>query len=234
MVTKFMKCNLFVFRHAETTDNSNGIFSGWRDPDLTPKGVLQAQQVAKQLENQKIDYAFTSHLLRAKRTLEIVLKPHVNVPVFVDDRLIERCYGTLQGKSKLELKAEKPEWFAKIHRGYDFAPPEGESLKMVESRTLPFIDQLKKWFQQDACNVAISCHGNSMRPIRRAFENLSLEQMLQLENPQDQAMEYALNIQHVNVDGAEECKLEKDWRNMLVPSSVKLATDPLNPLKQYY
>ena len=92
-----MICNLFVFRHAETTDNSNGIFSGWRDPDLTSKGLLQAQEVAQQLEQEKIDYAFTSHLLRAKRTLEIVLKPHLNVPVFVDDRLIERCYGTLAG-----------------------------------------------------------------------------------------------------------------------------------------
>ncbi len=225
---------MFVFRHAETIDNSNSIFSGWRDPDLTPKGLLQAQDVAKQLEQEKIDYAFTSHLLRAKNTLEIVLKPHLNVPVFMDDRLIERCYGTLQGKSKVELAAEKPEWFAKIHRGYDLAPPEGESLKMVESRTLPFIVQLKKWLQQNPGNVAISCHGNSMRPIRRAFENLSLEQMLKLENPQDQALEYALQIQHIKVDEAQELRIEKDWQSIVVPSSVKLATDPRNPLKQYY
>ncbi len=99
-----MICNLFVFRHAETTDNSNQIFSGWRDPDLTQKGLLQAQEIARQLEHEKIDYAFTSHLLRAKRTLEIVLKPHLKVPVFIDDRLIERCYGTLQGKSKIEMQ----------------------------------------------------------------------------------------------------------------------------------
>ena len=149
-----MICNLFVFRHAETTDNSNHIFSGWRDPDLTPKGLLQAQEIAQQLEQEKIDYAFTSHLLRAKKTLEIVLKPHLNVPVFIDDRLIERCYGTLQGKSKIEIAAEKPEWFAKVHRGYDFAPPEGESMKMVESRTLPFVVQLERWLQQNPGNVA--------------------------------------------------------------------------------
>src|SRR5665811_1455912 len=101
-----MICRLFVFRHAETTDNSNQLFSGWRDPDLTPKGLLQAQEVAQQLEQEKIDYAFTSHLLRAKRTLEIVLKPHLNVTVFIDDLLIERCYGTLQGNSKDELEPE--------------------------------------------------------------------------------------------------------------------------------
>ena len=229
-----MICNLFVFRHAETTDNSNNIFSGWRDPDLTPKGLLQAQEIAQQLEQEKIDYAFTSHLLRSKRTLEIVLKPHLNVPVFVDDRLIERCYGTLQGKSKVEIAAEKPEWFAKVHRGYDFVPPEGESLKMVESRTIPFVVQLERWLQKNPGNIAISCHGNSMRPIRRVFEHLSLKQMLQLENPQDQAMEYALHIHRVNVDGAEEHRIEKGWQSVVVPSSVKLATDPQNPLKQYY
>ena len=229
-----MKCNLFVFRHAETTDNSNGIFLGWRDPDLTPKGLLQAQKIAKQLEHEKIDYAFTSHLLRAKKTLEIVLKPHLNTPVFKDDRLIERCYGTLQGTSKAQLKAEKPEWYARIHRGYNFPPPDGESLKMVESRTLPFIVQFEKWLQQNPGNVAISCHGNSMRPLRRVFEHLSLEQMLQLENPQDQAMEYALEIPSINVDETEEGKLETNWLSLEIPSSVKLATDPRNPLKQYY
>ena len=229
-----MICNLFVFRHAETTDNSNGIFSGWRDPDLTPKGLLQAQEVAEQLKQEKIDYAFTSHLLRTKSTLEIVLKPHLNVPVFMDDRLIERCYGTLQGKSKMGLAAENPEWFAKIHRGYDFAPPEGESIKMVESRMLPFVVQLERWLQQNPGNVAISCHGNSMRPIRRVFEHLSLNQMLQLENPQDQSMEYALHVHSVKVNGTEDHRIEKDWQSVVVPSSVKLATDPRNPLKQYY
>ncbi len=229
-----MICNLFVFRHAETTDNGNQIFSGWRDPDLTPKGLLQAQEVALQLEREKIDYAFTSHLLRAKRTLEIVLKPHLSIPVFVDDRLIERCYGTLQGKSKVEVAAERPEWFAKVHRDYDFPPPEGESLKMVENRTLPFVVQLEGWLRQNPGNVAVSCHGNSMRPIRRVFEHLSLKQMLQLENPQNQAMEYALHIHHVKVDDVEERRLETDWHSIMVPSSVKLATDPRNPLKKYY
>jgi 2,3-bisphosphoglycerate-dependent phosphoglycerate mutase len=229
-----MICNLFVFRHAETTDNSNDVFSGWRDPDLTSKGLLQAQEIAQQLEQEKIDYAFTSHLLRAQRTLDIVLKLHPKVPVFIDDRLIERCYGMLQGKSKKEIAAEKPEWFAKVHRGYDFPPPEGESMKMVESRTLPFVMQLEGWLRQNPGNVAISCHGNSMRPIRRVFEHLSLKQMLHLENPQDKSMEYALHIHRVNLVEVEEGNLEKDWQSVVVPSFVTLATDLRNPLKQYY
>ncbi len=229
-----MICNLFVFRHAETTDNRDHIFSGWRDPDLTQKGLLQAQEIANQLKQEKIDYAFTSHLLRARRTLEIALEPHRDTPVFVDDRLIERCYGTLQGKSKVKTAAERPEWFNKIHRGYDFAPPEGESLKMVESRTLPFVEQLKRWLQKNPGNIAISCHGNSMRPIRRVFEHLSLNQMLELENPQDQAMEYALQVHLIDVNDGGEGRLETNWHGVMIPSSVKLATDKRNPLKPYY
>jgi 2,3-bisphosphoglycerate-dependent phosphoglycerate mutase len=228
-----MISNLFVFRHAETTDNSNHIFSGWRDPDLTQKGLIQAQEIAEQLQKEKIDWAFTSHLKRAKKTLEIVLKSHPNVPIFVDDRLIERCYGTLQGKSKIKVANERPEWFAKVHRGYDFPPPEGESLKMVENRTLPFVTQLEKWLQYHPGNVAISCHGNSMRPIRKVFEHLSLEQMLHLENPQDEAMEYVLQIHRVNISSAKS-ERRREWESVLVPSSVELASDPRNPLEKYY
>ncbi|MCW4019211.1 MAG: histidine phosphatase family protein [Candidatus Bathyarchaeota archaeon] len=225
---------MFVFRHAETTDNSNEVFSGWRDPDLTSKGVSQAQEVAEQLKKEKIDGAFTSHLKRARRTLEIVLENHPNVPVFVDDRLIERCYGVLQGTSKATLAAEKPEWFAKIHRGYDFSPPEGESLEMVEKRTLPFVSQLKDWLTQHPSNVAISCHNNSMRPIRWVFENLSLTQMLHLENPQDHAMEYKLQVHPLKADEEKEQTFKPSWQNITVPLSVKLASDPKNPLKKYY
>jgi 2,3-bisphosphoglycerate-dependent phosphoglycerate mutase len=223
-----------VFRHAETTDNANSIFSGWRDPDLTSKGLSQAQEIAEQLKQKKIDYAFTSHLKRARKTLEVVLESHINAPVFVDDHLIERCYGLLQGESKIEVAKERPQWFAKVHRGYDFPPPEGESLKMVEKRTDPFVLQLGRWLRGNPGNVAISCHGNSLRPIRRIFEHLSLKQMLQLENPQDRAMDYALNIHRVNVTCDEESGVEADWQGVLVPQDVQLATDARNPLKKYY
>jgi 2,3-bisphosphoglycerate-dependent phosphoglycerate mutase len=229
-----MLCKLFIFRHAETTDNSRKIFSGWRDPKLTLKGLSQAREIADQLGQDKIDYAFTSHLKRARKTLEIVLETHPAVPVFTDDRLIERCYGLLQGKSKRKVAMERPEWFAKVHRGYDFPPPEGESLKMVESRTLPFLGQLKEWLRQKPGNVAISCHGNSLRPIRRVFEHLSLKQMLQIENPQDRAMTYALHIHSVNVETFRNSTIKADWRGILVPRQVRLATDQRNPLKGYY
>jgi 2,3-bisphosphoglycerate-dependent phosphoglycerate mutase len=229
-----MLCKLFVFRHAETTDNSRGIFSGWRDAELTLKGLSQAREIAEQLRRDKIDYAFTSHLKRARKTLEVVLEKHPVIPVFTDDRLIERCYGLLQGKSKRKVARERPEWFAQIHRGYDFPPPGGESLKMVENRTLPFLAQLEEWLRQNQGNVAISCHGNSLRPIRRVFEHLSLKQMLQIENPQDRAMSYSLHVHSVNIGNSGKSTIRANWQGILVPRQVRLTTDQRNPLKKYY
>jgi 2,3-bisphosphoglycerate-dependent phosphoglycerate mutase len=229
-----MSCKLFVFRHAETFDNSRGIFSGWRDSDLTSKGLAQAQKIAEQLKRYRIDYAFTSHLKRARKTLDIVLEAHPLVPVYMDDRLIERCYGLLQGKSKRKVVLEDPDWFAQIHRGYELAPPKGESLRMVERRVLSFLKQLRDWLGQNSGNVAISCHGNSIRPIRRVFENLSLEQMLQFESPQDRALIYDLRLRNLRSGRLRGSLSIQNWKGVLVSRQVKLVTDPLNPLKNYY
>jgi 2,3-bisphosphoglycerate-dependent phosphoglycerate mutase len=229
-----MNYKLFVFRHAETFDNRRGIFSGWRDSELTSKGLAQAQEIAVQLKRYRIDYAFTSHLKRAQKTLELVLEAHPPVPVYKDDRLIERCYGLLQGKSKRKVAHENPEWYAKIHRGYELAPPKGESLRMVEKRVLSFLEQLKDWLGQNPGNVAISCHGNSIRPIRRVFEHLSLEQMLRLENPQDRALIYDLRLCNLRSERLRGRLSIQNWKGLLVSRQVKLAIDPLNPLKKYY
>jgi broad specificity phosphatase PhoE len=229
-----MICKLFVFRHAETVDNSRGIFSGWRDSELTLKGLAQAQEIAEQLKRYRIDYAFTSHLRRARKTLEIVLEAHPPIPVFMDDRLIERCYGLLQGRSKKRVAHADPDWYAQIHRGYEFAPPEGESLRMVEKRVLSFLEQLGEWLGQTPGNVAISCHSNSIRPIRRVFEHLSIEQMLQLESPQDRAIVYDLHLQNWSVESPRRRATKPDWKSIVISRKVKLATDPLNPLKKYY
>lgn len=229
-----MISKLFVFRHAETFDNNRGIFSGWRDSGLTTRGILQAQEIAKQLMRYKIDYAFTSHLKRAKQTLEIVLETHPPIPIFVDDRLIERCYGLLQGRSKKRVAHENPEFFAQFHRGYYAAPPEGESLEMVEKRVMSFFDQFREWLKQHPGNVAISCHSNSIRPLRRAFEKLSLTQMCKLESPQDRALVYDLDLGNSGLLYPKQKAFMAVWEGVLVSKQMKLATNLQNPLKKYY
>ena len=230
-----MICKLFVFRHAETFDNKNGVFSGWRDAKLTPKGVLEAEEIARQLAEFKIDYAFTSHLKRAKKTLKIVLKNHPQIPIFVDDRLIERCYGLLQGRTKRRLAFEEPEFYEQFHRGYDVAPPQGESLKMVEKRVKSFLSDLEEWLQKNPGNVAISCHNNSVRPFRKLFERLNLIQMCRIETPQNQAMIYNLELKNTDLSHlGKRLKVKAKWDGVLLSNHIKLATDPQNPLTKYY
>ncbi len=228
-----MICQLFVFRHSESIDNRNGVFSGWRNPSLTSEGFVQAQKIAKQLELYKIDYAFTSHLKRATQTLNVVLKRRVNIPVFVDDRLIERCYGLLQGKSKKTIEQQNPKLYAQFHRGYCVAPPEGESLAMVESRVIHFFAQLKAWLKQNPSNVAISCHNNSIRVFRRIFEDLNSTQMCEVESPQDKAFIYNLDLGSP-VTRQNQTVPRLKWKTVILPRQVRLATDPKNSLKIYY
>jgi broad specificity phosphatase PhoE len=229
-----MILKLFVFRHSEAFDNRRGIFSGWRDSELTLKGISQAQEIAEQLKRSRIDYAFTSHLRRAWKTLEIVLGAHPPVPVFMDDRLTERCYGLLQGRSKRRIAHENPDWYAQIHRGYEFAPLDGESLRMVEKRVLSFLEQLGDWLGQTPGNVAISCHSNSIRPIRRVFEHLSMKQMLQLETPHDCVIIYNLHQRDWGIESPRERATKLDWKGIVIPRKVRLATDTLNSLTVYY
>jgi len=105
---------------------------------------------------------------------------------------------------------------------------------MVEKRTLPLLVQLEAWLQRNPGNVAISSHGNTLRPIRRVFEHLSLQEMLQIENPQDLAMSYALQIHSIKIKSSSERDNTATWKGIIVPSNVKLATDPRNPLREYY
>lgn len=174
---------LIVFRHGESEDNLLKIFSGWRDVGLTPRGVQQAMALAELLKNKKIDVCITSPLRRTLDTAKYALKYHPHIKIETDQRIIERNYGDLMGTSKEELQMKNPGLAAKYRRAYDFPPPNGESLEMVETRVTPFILELKERMLRDRINVAISCHGNSMRIIRRHFEKLTLLEMCILENP---------------------------------------------------
>lgn len=174
---------IYVFRHGETHDNLNKVFSGWRDSKLTPLGIKQARILAEKLKNKEINICIVSPLSRSKDTAEIALKYHKDILFEEDKRIIERNYGELTGQSKEKWMKENPEMAIKYRRGYDFPPPKGESLRMVEARIFPFCDELVKRVKENNINIAISCHGNSMRAIRRYFEKLSIVEELTMENP---------------------------------------------------
>jgi len=190
-----MRVKIYLFRHGATQDNSEGVFSGWRDVPLNKKGIRDAKIVALRLRNKRFTLAFQSDLIRSKQTLSEVLKFHKHVRVITDSKIKERNYGALQGKTHWDI-AQKygTEKYDEWHRGYENKPPKGESLKDVEARVLEFIKSLIEIMRDEKVSVAISAHGNSMRAFRRYFEKLSTSEMCSLYNDYESVYEYDVEV----------------------------------------
>ena len=192
-------CKIYLFRHGQTYYNQGGHgkdkrFTGWKDSNLTPLGIKQAKKVAKKLKNKKIEAVFFTHLSRSKDTLKEVLRYHPECKIKIqDDRMIERNYGKLQGfRHKTIIKKYGLEKYQKWHRSYNIPPPRGESIKMVEKRVRAFIKDLFIFIKKNKVNVAISAHGNSMRPFRKYFEKTSIKKMMTWELPYDDYFVYSV------------------------------------------
>ncbi len=173
---------IYVFRHGETYDNRNKVFSGRRNTRVTPRGKKQAKILNGKFKNKQIDVCVTSSLRRSKDTAKIALKGK-KVKFEVDDRIIERSYGKLQGTSKAKLTADDPVKAVKYRRFFNYPPPKGESAKMVKERVFEFCDELVERIRKEGINVALSTHGNSMKMIRFYFEKLPIVEVLVQENP---------------------------------------------------
>ena len=177
---------LYVFRHGQTEDNANFIFSGWRDSVLTETGMEQAKILAEKLKDKKLHMLVASDQIRSIKTMELAVSLNdfaKKLEIHKEPRIKERCYGDLQGQSKLEMQLTDPEHLAEERRSYDFIPPNGESTAMVIKRVKTFIDEIVPLMKQYHMNVAVSCHGNSIRGFRQIFEGLSDEETALVESP---------------------------------------------------
>ena len=176
---------LVLIRHGQSLWNAENRFTGWTDIDLSEKGEYEAEMAGEKLENISFDVVHTSALMRAQRTAEIIIqhnKISKDMPVYKDERLNERHYGSLQGLNKTET-AEKygAEQVHVWRRSFDIAPPEGESLKMTAERTLPYFKEDILKHLNEGKNVLVSAHGNSLRSIVMHIENISKENIVKLE-----------------------------------------------------
>ena len=189
-----MKLHIYIFRHGETYYNRSKRFTGWVNSGVTSEGIKQANLIAQKLKQKAFRIAFKTSLSRSSNSLKIVLRYHPECErVIVDDRIIERSYGYLEKKyHKTIIKKYGKRQFDIWHRSYDVPPPGGESIQMVEKRVLSFIKDLVILMEREKVNVVISAHGNSMRPFRRYFENLTIKQMMALENPYDKYFDYVV------------------------------------------
>ena len=190
-----MKCHIYIFRHGETYYNRSKRFTGRINSRLTAKGIKQSDLIAKKLRNKQLELAFQTSLSRSSMSLEIILRNHSECKkIITDDRMIERSYGDLEGKyHKTVIKKMGMKQFEIWHRSYDTSPPGGESFKIIEKRVLYFIEDLLTLIKKEKSNVVISAHNNSMKPFRRYFENLTIKQMMSLENPHTTYFDYIID-----------------------------------------
>jgi len=191
-----MKLHIYLFRHGETNFNRSKRFTGRVNSRLTIKGIKQTNFIAELLKEKRFQIAFKTSLSRSSNSLKIVLKYHPECnKIIIDDRMVERSYGDLEKKyHKTIIEKYGKRQFDLWHRSYDIPPPAGESIKMVEKRVLSFVQDLLTLMKTEKANVAISAHNNSMRPFRRYFENLTIKQMMELENPYNRYFDYVIEV----------------------------------------
>jgi 2,3-bisphosphoglycerate-dependent phosphoglycerate mutase len=189
---------LVLVRHGESEWNKLNLFTGWKDPDLTEKGIAEARKGAELMkaEGLRFDIAFTSALTRAQHTLRIILGvlAQDDLQTIRDQALNERDYGDLAGLNKDDARKRWGEEQVHIwRRSYDVPPPGGESLKDTAARVLPYWDA-KIWPEVKAGrNVIVAAHGNSLRALIMKLENLSGEAIIKRELATGVPMIYRLN-----------------------------------------
>jgi len=214
---------LVLIRHGESVWNQENRFTGWTDVDLSPEGVEQAKRAGQLLKKYgyNFDEGFASVLKRSIKTLHILLEEldHLWIPVQKSWRLNERFYGALQGLNKAETVAQYGE--EQVHKwrrdpnefppaitkederypGHDIRYknlterelPLTENLSTTMDRVLPFwnesiVDSIRK-----NQKVIVCAHGNSLRALIKYIDNLSDEEVTQLDLPTGMPLIYELD-----------------------------------------
>lgn len=214
---------LVVVRHGESVWNKENRFTGWKDVDLSDKGITEAKSAGQKLIEQKFqfDVAYTSYLTRAIKTLNYILdEMKLNwLPVNKAWQLNERHYGDLQGLNKSETAAKHGEEQVKIwRRSFSTPPPmmaetdadhpknnpcykhlnpteipSGESLEMTVKRVLPYWEKEIVPKVKSGQKVLIVAHGNSLRSLILTLEGLSPEQIMTVDLPTGIPLVYELD-----------------------------------------
>ncbi|GMV51071.1 MAG: 2,3-bisphosphoglycerate-independent phosphoglycerate mutase [Nitrospira sp. OLB3] len=187
---------LVLIRHGESQWNLENRFTGWVDVPLSPKGVEEAKAAGKKLTGYTFDRAFSSVLARANETLRLILETigQTAIPVEKDKALNERMYGELQGLNKAETAKKYGDEQVKIwRRSYDVRPPGGESLQDTAERVLPYYESRIKPHVLKGETILIAAHGNSLRALVMQLDQLTKEQVLELNIPTGAPLLYELD-----------------------------------------
>jgi len=199
-----------MVRHGQSQWNLENRFTGWMDVPLSKKGIYEAMSAGKKLKDFEFDTMYVSHMLRAIQTLHYILiesnskrtpiiyheekrirdrEHHAGdfnseIPIYMSVDLAERYYGNLQGFNKQKTREKYGE--EQVHlwrRSYGTKPPGGESLKNTCERTTPYYKKYILKDLQDGKTVLVSAHGNSLRAITMHVENISEQEIPDVEIP---------------------------------------------------
>ena len=229
---------LVIVRHGQSIWNLENKFTGWTDVDLSENGIKEAKEAGKILKskNYKFDIAYTSLLKRAQDTLKYILEEldETNIEIKESYKLNERHYGALQGLNKDETRKKYGDEQVKLWRRSMFIKPPALSLdderypgndikyKYLNKEELPTTENLQDtinrvidyWnsdIKKDLLNnknVIIVAHGNSLRGFIKYLDNVSDEEIMNIEIPTGRPICYELDenlipIRHYYVDETE-------------------------------
>ena len=211
---------LVLIRHGESEWNSLNLFTGWTDVELSEKGKMEAIKAGNLLKKENFDFdiCYTSYLKRAIHTLDRVLEQMDRewLPVIKDWKLNERHYGALQGLNKSETAQKYGEDQVKIwRRSFNIKPPsldetdersprnqiqyrnfENQMLPLAESledtiaRVVPYFENVIKKEMQKGKRIVIVAHGNSLRALVKYFDNLSQDEITNVNIPTGSPLVY--------------------------------------------
>jgi len=213
---------MVLVRHGQSQWNLENRFTGWVDVPLSVKGRDEATSAGKKLKDMRFDTMYVSHLMRAIQTMHYILleltdkripiiyheEKHIHdwehysgdrkneIPIYQSVDLAERYYGDLQGLNKGDTMKKYGEQQVHIwRRSYDVNPPKGESLKDTCERTIPYYKKHILPKLQEGKNVLIIAHGNSLRSIIKYVENISDQDIPNVEIPTGVPIVYTFDAQ---------------------------------------
>lgn len=199
-----MSGKLYIARHGESEWNARGVWTGSTDVHLSEKGFKEAALLGELLIDTRIDYAYCSQQIRALETLEGMLDASGKLTVNFErsGAINERDYGVYTGKNKWQVKEEiGEEAFEDLRRGWDVPVQEGETLKDVYERVIPFYKQTVLPRLVSGENVLVVAHGNSIRSLVKYIESISDSDISHVEMIFGQILVYT-----VDADGLQNTK----------------------------
>ena len=198
-----MATYLFLVRHGKSEWNSLGLWTGWNDVSLAPEGIEEAKKTGAKLTKHELHSAHTSALRRTHETLAALEETYgKKIPTRSSRELNERHYGVYAGKNKWQIKEQVgEEMFTAIRRGWDVPIPDGETLKAVHDRAVPYYKREILPELTAGKSVIVVAHGNTIRALMKHLENIHEDDVANVEVETGEIITYRM-------DGASPIRTE--------------------------